>query len=75
MPGRVYHLTHLCDDRKFLLKFAKDRDGYRFRLREAVRSVGASLLTYNITSNHVHLLAYAEDSTQIASLMQQAAGE
>jgi hypothetical protein len=28
--------------------------------------VAASLLTYNITSNHVHLLLYAEDSGLIA---------
>jgi putative transposase len=75
LPGRVYHLTHRCHDRQFLLRFAKDRDGYRRRLGEAVRSVEASLLTYNITSNHVHLLAYADDSEQIAVLMQRAAGE
>jgi len=75
LPGRVYHLTHRCHDRQFLLRFAKDRDGYRRRLREAVRSVEASLLTYNITSNHVHLLTYADDTEQIAELMQQVAGE
>ena len=75
LPGRIYHLTHRCHDRTFLLKFAKDRDGYRSRLREATRNVAASLLTYNITSNHVHVLAYAEDTGQIAQLMQQAAGE
>jgi len=51
LPGRVYHLTHRCHDRQFLLRFAKDRDGYLRRRREAVRSVEASLLTYSITSN------------------------
>jgi putative transposase len=75
LPGRVYHLTHRCHDRQFLLRFGKDRDGYRRRLREAVRDVDASLLTYNITSNHVHLLAYADDPEQVATLIQQAAGE
>ena len=75
LPGRIYHLTHRCHDRQFLFRFAKDRDGYRRRLREAIGSVGASLLTYNITSNHVHLLTYAEDSRQIAEMIQQAAGE
>jgi REP element-mobilizing transposase RayT len=29
LPGYVYHLTHRCHDRKFLLKFAQDRDRYR----------------------------------------------
>jgi len=45
LPGRIYHLTHRCHDRQFLFRFAKDRDGYRRRLREAIGSVGASLLT------------------------------
>ena len=75
VPGYVYHLTHRCHDRQFLLKFACHRDGYRRRLREAVVAADLSLLSYNITSNHVHLLAYAEDSKQIALFMQQAAGE
>jgi len=44
LPGGVYHLTHRCHDRQFLLRFAKDLDGYRRRLREAVWSVDASLL-------------------------------
>jgi hypothetical protein len=51
LPGRIYHLTQRCHDRPFLLRFAKDRDGYRERLREAALNVDASLLTYNITSN------------------------
>ena len=75
VPGNVYHLTHRCHDRKFLLKFARDRNGYRARLREAILAVDLSLLTYNITSNHVHLVIYADDSEQVAVLMQQAAGE
>jgi putative transposase len=75
LAGQVCHLTHRCHDRQFLLRFAKDRDGYRRRLWEAVRSVKASLLTCNITSHHVHLLTYADNPEQVAVLMQQAAGE
>jgi putative transposase len=75
VPGNVYHLTHRCHDREFLLKFAKDRAGYRQRLREAVVELDLSLLSYNITSNHVHLIAYADELGQIARLMQSAAGE
>ncbi|MBI4662037.1 MAG: transposase [Verrucomicrobia bacterium] len=75
ISGNVYHLTHRCHDREFLLKFAKDRSGYRERLRQAIGELDLSLLTYNITSNHVHLVAYADNSEQIAALMQQAAGE
>jgi putative transposase len=75
IPGNIYHLTHRCHDRQFLLKFARDRHGYRRRLREAVRATEVPLLTYNITSNHVHLLAYADDVDQIGQLIQLAAGE
>jgi putative transposase len=75
LPGYVYHLTHRCHDRKFLLKFAQDRNRYRKRLREAVLEFKVSLLTYNITSNHVHLVTYADQAEQIAGLMQQSAGE
>lgn len=74
VAGNVYHLTHRCHDRAFLLRFARDRDGYRGRLREAVLSVDASLLTYNITRNHVHLLVYAQQTDQVGKLMQEAAG-
>jgi hypothetical protein len=45
------------------------RGGYR------VSSCRAALLSYNITHNHVHLTAFAEDSTAVAIMMQQAAGE
>ena len=54
LPGRIYHLTHRCHDREFLFRFAKDREGYRRRLRDAALSSKASLLSYSITSNHVH---------------------
>jgi putative transposase len=75
VPGFAYHLTHRCHNREFLLKFAMDRQRYRIRLREALLDGSVSLLTYNITHNHVHLLAYAEDTTAVAAMMQQAAGE
>ena len=35
IPGQVYHLTHRCHDRRFF-KFARDRNAYRLKLREAV---------------------------------------
>ena len=31
--GGIFHLTHRCHNRAFLLKFARDRDGYREMLR------------------------------------------
>jgi len=35
--GYTFHLTHRCHDRRFLLKFAKDRDVYREWLRVAIK--------------------------------------
>jgi REP element-mobilizing transposase RayT len=32
--GGIYHVTHRCHNREFLLKFARDRDAYRAKLRE-----------------------------------------
>jgi len=52
LPGHTYHLTHRCHNRAFLLRFARDRDEYRRRLRGAVLEFGVSMLTYCVTSNH-----------------------
>ena len=75
LPGHIYHLTHRCHDRQFLLKFAKDRSGYRQRLLRAARQENVSLLNYTITSNHVHLVVWAQAPEQVACVMQKAAGE
>ena len=32
LPGHVWHLTHRCHQREFLLEFARDRDRYRYGL-------------------------------------------
>ncbi len=75
LSGYIYHLTHRCHDRRFLLRFARDRNQYRQRLREAVLRTKVSLLDYIVTCNHVHLIVYAEDPGQVAGMMQKAAGE
>ena len=75
VPGYAYHLTHRCHNRQFLLRFALDRDDYRLRLRQAVGRYDLSVLDYCLTSNHVHLLAFAEDLNQISEFMQKVAGE
>jgi hypothetical protein len=71
VPGCIYHLTHRCHDRKYLLRFAKDRNGYRRRLREAVLRTRVSLLTYVITHNHIHLVVWTEEPGQIALLIKK----
>jgi putative transposase len=75
LPGNVYHLTHRCHDRQFLLRFAIHRDAYREELRQAVHEFDLSLLDYSITSNHVHLLAFAAEEGQISGFVKKADGE
>lgn len=58
LPGLVWHITHRCHNREFLFKFLRDRHRYRHWLYEAKRRFGLSLLNFNTTSNHVHLLVY-----------------
>ena len=74
VPGAAYHLTHRCHDGVFLLKFATDRNRYRDILREELAGSTVSLLSYCITSNHVHLLVAGGAREDVARLMQAAQG-
>jgi putative transposase len=58
IPGQVWHLTHRCHKREFLLKFARDRERWLQWLYQARRRYGLTVLDYCVTSNHVHLLVY-----------------
>lgn len=75
LPGHIYHVTHRCHDREFLLKFARDRDAYRRRLLDGIRKHRVKLLNYSITSNHVHLVLWAESPEQVAGFIHDVAGE
>ncbi len=56
IPGHVWHITHRCHKREFLLRFAKDRRRWLYWLFEAKKRYGLVILDYMVTSNHVHLL-------------------
>lgn len=56
IPGCVWHITHRCHKKEFLLKFARDRLRYLQWLFEARKGYGLCILNYTVTSNHVHLL-------------------
>jgi putative transposase len=73
-PGYVWHITHRCHKREFLLKFSSDRDAYRKWLYEARKRFGLCVLNYMITCNHVHLLAIDNEKDVISKSMQLAAG-
>ena len=64
-----YHLTHRCHERHFLLKFRKDRENYLLRLHEMARRYPVDVMTYMVTSNHVHLLVWSERSRHVSAAM------
>jgi REP element-mobilizing transposase RayT len=58
LPGYVWHITHRCHKREFLLKFSKDKKRWLSWLFEAKKRYGLSILNYTVTSNHIHLLLF-----------------
>jgi len=56
LPGHVWHITHRCHKKEFLLKFARDRCRWVEWLFEARKRYGLKILNYIVTSNHIHLL-------------------
>ncbi len=74
IPGCVWHITHRCHKREFLLQFAKDRKCYLSWLFEAKKRYGLKILDYIITSNHVHLLVQDTGKAVIPKSMQLIAG-
>jgi putative transposase len=75
LPGHVWHLTHRCHKREFLLKFGRDRRRWVSWLFEARKRYGLSILNYVATSNHIHLLVFSgNDRLSIPRAMQLLAG-
>ena len=74
LPGYVWHITHRCHEKKFLLKFARDRRRYLHWLFEAKKRFDLCILDYMVTSNHVHLLVKDTAENVIAESMQLIAG-
>jgi len=74
VPGYVWHLTHRCHNREFLLRFERDRTRWRHWLFEARKRYGLSILDYIVTSNHVHLLVHDSGNSRIARTMQLVSG-
>ncbi|MBN2793702.1 MAG: transposase [Desulfuromonadales bacterium] len=55
IPGGIWHITHRCHKKEFLLKFAHDRARFLAWLREAHQRFDVQILNYTVTSDHVHL--------------------
>jgi len=56
IPGHVWHITHRCHKKEFLLKFDRDRRRWVEWLFESKKRYGIKVLNYMVTSNHIHLL-------------------
>ena len=74
LPGFVWHITHRCHKKEFLLKFARDRECWLRWLFEAKKRYGLCVLNYVVTSNHIHLLVKDTDEQVIARSLQLIAG-
>lgn len=74
LPGYIWHLTHRCHEKSFLLKYKADRQRWLYWLFEAKKRYGLCVLNYMVTSNHVHLLVRDTDVGVIPRSMQLVAG-
>ena len=74
LPGQLWHITHRCHEKSFLLKFGRDRRAYLCWLFEAKKRFGLCILNYVVTSNHIHLLVKDTGEGVVAQSMQLVAG-
>ena len=74
VPNVVWHITQRCHDRKYLLRFERDRARWRYWLFQARRRYGLRVFNYIVTSNHIHLLLQGTSDRRIANSMQLIAG-
>ncbi len=74
VPHVVWHITHRCHGKRFLLKFAQDRRRWLRWLFEAKKRYGLRVLNYIVTSNHVHLVVWDRGDGGISASMQLVAG-
>lgn len=74
IPGQVWHITHRCHKKEFLLKFARDRRRWHSWLFEARKRFGLRVLNYVVTSNHIHLLVIDSGPDVIPNSIQLIAG-
>jgi len=75
IPGQVWHITHRCHKKEFLLKFARDRKRWLKWLFEAKKRFGLDILNYTVTCNHIHLLVVDGEEEVIPKSLQLVAGK
>ena len=62
----LWHITHRCHRKSFLLKFAKDRRRWIHWLFVTRTRFGLQVLNYNVISNHLHLLVEDQGQGEMA---------
>jgi REP element-mobilizing transposase RayT len=56
LPGYIYHITHRCQKKDFLLKLRRDCKNWIKWLYESKKRYGLIVYNYIVTSNHIHLI-------------------
>lgn len=74
LPGHIWHITHRCHQREYLLQSEGGRRCWIRWLVEAQKRFGLCVLDYIVTSNHVHLLVKDIGNDSIPKAMQLIAG-
>jgi len=74
LPGHIWHITHRCHRKEFLLKFSKYRERCIAGLFEAKKRYGLCVLNYVVTSNHIRLLVKDTGENIISRSLQLIAG-
>jgi putative transposase len=74
IPDNIWHITHRCHKKEYLLKFSRDRQRWIYWLFEAKKRYGLCILNYVVTSNHVHQLVVDTKRDVIPQSMQLIAG-
>ncbi len=59
IPGLIWHITHRCHKKEFLLRFRRDKLAWMHWALQAKIRYGLIILNFMITSNHIHLLGMA----------------
>ncbi len=70
----IWHITHRCHKREFLLKFRKDKKNWMSWLFEAKKRYGLCILNFAVTSNHIHLLVVDTQKNVLPKSIQLLAG-
>ena len=71
VPGYIWHITHRCHKKDYLLKFINDRRRWIYWLFEAKKRFELIVLNYTVTSNHIHLLVYDKGGESVIAKSMQ----